>query len=130
MSRLFKGYASAYSANQTQPRRVRRQQARTLLVDFNGAMDADRTIESVTWECTAPWVVFMASPAIATDQRSTSVGATFNYCGGCAVKATATLDDASILNYEFTFDVTDAPQYPSAVYSTNSGPFSVSATAP
>lgn len=130
MSRLFKGYASAYEANQSQPRRVRRQQKRTISVDFNGAMDVGRLISSVTWECTAPWVVTMASPAIATNRRSASVNVTFNYCGNCAVKATVTLDDGVILNYEFTYDVTDAPQYPSAVYSVVSGPFSVTAVAP
>jgi len=130
MSRTFKGYASAYSAEQTQPRRVKRYQVKTLTVDFNGAIDSGRTIESVIWEVTAPWVVTMASPAIAANQRSVTVGVTFNYSGCTAVKATATLDDESVYNYEFTFDVVDAPQYPSAVYSVVSGPFSVTAIAP
>lgn len=129
MSRLFKGYASAYEADQVQPRRVRRHLVRTLTVDFNGAIEPDLTIEAVTWECTSPWVVSMSGAAISSDQRSVSVKATFNYSGGCAIKATATMSDDSQFNYEFTFDVLDAPQYPTAVYGPSEGPYSLAAVA-
>lgn len=128
MSRLFRGYASAYSADQHQPRRVRRYQVRTLTADFNGAMDAGRTIASVTWECTHPECTYLQGADIAADSRSVSVGVQFNYSGFSSVKATVTLDDNSQLNYEFSFDILDAPLYPSAVYPSANGPYSLTAT--
>lgn len=129
MSRLFKGYASAYSAKQTQTRRVRRFRKHPLTVDFNGAIVPGQTIESVTWDCTSPWATFMEGPAISTDGRSVSVNVSFNYAGWGWIKATATMSDGSSANYEFVFDVTDAPMYPATTYLSNSGPFSVTATA-
>lgn len=130
MARIFKGYASAYSAAQTQQVKARRQQTRTLAVDFNGAMDPARTIESVTWECTSPWVTFLSDPTIAADQKSTSVTVVFSYSGYGDVKATVTLDDETQQNYEFACTVVDAPMYPSATYSSATGPYSVTASAP
>lgn len=129
MARTFKGYASAYSANQTQPRRVRRFQQRTLTADFNGAIDPARTIESVTWECTSPWITLLSAADVSADQKSVSVLVQFNFSGCGSVKATVTLDDASQQNYEFQFAVQDAPMYPTAVYSSANGPYSVTATA-
>lgn len=130
MARTFKGYASAYSANQMQPRRVRRFRKAPLVVDFNGAMDVGRTIESVTWECTSPWVTLISTPAVSVDQRSVSCVVQFNYGGFGWIKATVTLDDASQQNYEFEFDVMDVPMYPSATYNSANGPYSVTASAP
>lgn len=128
MSRLFKGYASDYSANQVQPHRVRRFQKRTLIADFNGAMEPSKTITSATWETTHPECTFMSGAAIATDDRSTSVVVSFNFGGFSQIKVTVTLNDNSQLNYEFHFDVMDAPLYPSATYLTANGPFSLTAT--
>lgn len=128
MSRLFKGIASAYGAHQTQPRRVRRYQERTVSVDFKGALAADENILSVTWECTSPWITYL-SDADAT-QSSVSVKVRFNYSGIGDLKATVETDAGNHMNYEFCFTVTDAPLYPSATYSTANGPYSVSATAP
>lgn len=129
MARTFKGYASAYSANQWQTRRVRRFQQRTLTVDFNGAIDPARTIESVTWECTAPWVTFLEDAAVSADQKSVTVTVQFNFSGFGDIKATVTLDDAAQQNYEFCFDVTDAPLYPSTIYGPSTGPYSLTAAA-
>lgn len=129
MARTFTGYASAYSANQTQPRRVRRKQTRTVVANFNGAMDAGRTIESVTWACTCPWVTRMSDAAIAADQRSVSVDVLFDYAGIGDAKATVTLDDGSEVNYEFEFTVTNAPLYPSETYTATDGPYSLTVAA-
>lgn len=129
MARTFKGYASAYSAAQVQPLKLRRFQQRTLVADFNGAIDPARTIDSVTWECTSPWVTYMTNPDVSADQRSASVDVAFNFSGLGAIKATVTLDDASQQNYEFQFAVQDAPMYPTAVYSSANGPYSVTAVA-
>jgi hypothetical protein len=130
VARTFKGYASKHSANQVQPCRVRRSQVRTVTVDFNGALETSELIESVTWECTSPWITLLSDAAVADNQKSVSVVITFNY-GGCgAVKATATLSDGSKLNYEFGFAVSDCPLYPSSTYDSASGPYSLTAVAP
>ena len=127
MSRLFKGYASNYRADQTQACKVRRKQKRTLRVDFNAAIPTDRTLASVTWECDAPWITFLSNAAI--DGREVAVDVEFNFAGFANIKATATDSAGEELNYEFQFTVTDAPIYPSATYSTTSGPYSITATA-
>lgn len=128
MSRLVKGYASDYTANQLQVRRVRRFQERTLVVDWNGALPVGESIGEVIWDCTSPWVTFLSSPAIAEDGRSVSVSVKFNFSGIGHVKATVAAESGT-LNYEFRFAVSDAPLYPSATYETFNGPFRVSASA-
>jgi len=129
MARTFRGYASAYSAHQTQPIRVRRSQIRTLVADFNGAIDVGRTITSVAWECIHPEVTHMSVAAVSADQRSVSVKVQFNFSGFGDIKATVTLDDGSQTNYEFTVDVTNSPLYPSTSYVTSNGPFILTASA-
>jgi hypothetical protein len=130
VARTFKGYASRYAANQTQALRVRRSQVRTVTVDFRGALDAGQLIASVTWEATSPWITYIADAAVSADQKSVTVKTTFNYSGFGFLKATATLADGSVLNYEFSFDVMDCPMYPSATYSSANGPYSLTASAP
>lgn len=129
MARTFKGYASAYSARQDQTCRVRRFQQRSLVADFNGAIEPGRTIESVTWECTSPWITYMEDAAVSAGQRSVSVTVQFNYGGTGAIKAAVTLDDQTQLNYEFFFAVQDCPMYPSATYNSANGPYSLTAAA-
>jgi len=129
MARTFKGYASRYLSNQTQPSRVRRSQVRPVVVDFRGTLDSGQTIESVTWEATSPWVTYMQSAAVAADQKSVSVNITFNYSGFGFLKATALMNDGATMNYEFVFDVMDSPMYPSAQYISPSGPYSLTAVA-
>lgn len=129
MARTFKGYASRFSANQTQQVRVRRSQVRVVTVDFNGVLDSGQTIESVTWESTSPWITYMQDAAVSADGKSVTVNVTFNYSGFGFLKATATMSDDSVQNYEFSFDVVDAPMYPSAQYISPSGPYSLTAEA-
>lgn len=130
MARTFKGYASRYSANQTQPIRARRSQVRVLTVDYNGVLDSGQTVESVTWESTSPWVTYMQDAAVSADQKSVTVNVTLNYSGFGWLKATATMSDGSVQNYEFMVDVMDSPIYPSATYISPSGPYSLTASAP
>lgn len=129
MARTFKGYASRYLSNQVQVQRVRRSQVRTISVDFRGTLDADQTIESVVWEATSPWLTYMEDAAVSGDQKSVSVKVTFNYSGFGWLKATVTVSDGSVMNYEFSFDVMDCPMYPSAQYISPSGPYSLTAGA-
>lgn len=125
MSRLFTGYASAYSADQLQTARVRRYQVRTLRVDFRAVLAGD-SVASVTWECTHPETTSLGAATIAADGQSVTVPVTFNFPGFANVKATATTDDGQVLGYEFAFDVIDAPMYPTATYPA-AGPYSVEA---
>lgn len=127
MARTFKGYASKYQARQLQVIRVRRQQVRSLVVDFAGALEPGQLIDSATWECTSPWITLLGAAEIADDQKSTQVEATFNYSGRGWVKCTVTLNDNSQMNYEFECVVTDCPMYPTATYSSANGPYSVTA---
>lgn len=129
VSRLFKGYASAYSARQVQPLRVRRFQVRHLVADFNGSIPKDSVIESVVWECTSPWATYISDASIAADQKSAAVKVTFNFAGWGAIKATVTVDDGSVEDYEFYYTVQDSPLYPSATYNTANGPYSLTVTA-
>jgi len=130
LGRVFTGYPSAYNAAQVQVSKVRRYQRATLQADFNGSIPKAALIESVTWDCTSPWVTFLSDPAVSADQKSVSVDVRFNYSGFGAIKATVTLDDATEQNYEFQYQVSDSPRYPEAQYDSASGPFSVTAVAP
>jgi hypothetical protein len=125
MSRLFTGYASATSANQVQPVRVRRSQTRTLAVDFRAVLNGSE-VASVTWECTHPESTSFGTPVIAEGGQSVSVPVTFNFPGFSHVKATALAEDGQVFGYEFACDVLDAPMYPTATYPA-AGPYSVEA---
>jgi agmatine/peptidylarginine deiminase len=126
MSRLFKGYCTEYlSASQVQQVRVRRYQTRTLTVDFNGAIPKDEVIESVRWDCTSPWATYIYDAAVSADQKSSTLKVDFNFAGWGGIKATATTDEGTILNYEFFITVKDAPLYPQATYNLANGPYFV-----
>lgn len=130
IGRTFTGYASAYSTSQTQPRIVRRYQKRCLNVDFNGAIPKDELIQSVRWDCTSPWATLISSPGISADQKSVWVNVEFNFGGWGAIKATVTLEDGCVENYEFQFTVKDAPLYPGATYNLANGPYTLEYTVP
>lgn len=124
-SRLFKGIASKYRANQHQPVRARRFQKRCLQVDFSGALEKDETITKVTWECYSPWVTFMQGGCISLDGKRVCVDVTLNYSGIGDVKATVETTSGTVENYEFSITVTDAPMYPSAQYIPSNGPYKI-----
>lgn len=129
-SRLFRGYATQYlSASQVQQLRVRRFQKRTLVVDFNGAIQPCDDIQEVRWDCTSPWATFISDPEISDDGKSVSLHVEFNFAGWGAIKATVTTDAGETLGYEFFFTIKDAPLYPSAQYNLANGPYFLIATA-
>lgn len=124
-SRLFKGIASKYRANQHQPVRARRFQKRCLQVDFSGALEKDEKITKVTWECYSPWVTFMQDACVSLDGKRVCVDVTLNYSGIGDVKATVETTSGTVENYEFSITVTDAPMYPSAQYIPSNGPYKI-----
>lgn len=73
--------------------RLIRGERRCLLVDFNGAIPANRTIVSAKWQCALPYIAFMANARIFPDRRSTAVDLTANYPNVTDFKCTATLDN-------------------------------------
>lgn len=129
MARAFTGYASAYSPSQGQTKHVRRQQVRTVTADFTGAMGSGQLIDSVRWDCTVPGITLMADAAVSANRRKSTVTVTFNYSGCGYLKATATLDDGTVLNYEFEFEVTWCPVYQSEQYVSPAGPYSLTVVA-
>lgn len=128
-SRLFKGIASKYRANQHQPVRARRFQKRHLQVDFTGALESEDSITKVTWECYSPWVTFMQDACVSSDGKFVGVDVTLNYSGIGDVKATVETTSGTVENYEFCITVTDAPMYPSAQYILSNGPYKIVAEA-
>ena len=127
MSRVFKALASAYNRVRAQVGQVRRQERRTVVADFNGAIAPDRTIVAVQWRCVAPWVLRMSNAAIAADRRSVSVLADFQFGGFAALRATVTLDNGDVLSELFEFTVRDWPGFFENAPGT-AGPFTLSAS--
>lgn len=130
LGRVVTGYPSAYSAAQNQPRRIRRQSIRNLQCDWNGAIPTTDPIVAVRWDTTSPWATYMSSPTIAADQRSVGVTVGFNFSGLSAIKCTVTLESGTMETYSFLWTVIDTPLYPGAIYSTATGPFTVTAEVP
>lgn len=123
IGRKTKGYVSAYDLDQVQKVKVQRTQRRSLVADVYGAVEAPRLITSATWRCTSPWATMMENPTIATNQKSTAVDVVAQDSGWSGIKATITMDDGSILSYQFEFEVTDQPLYPTELIPVSSGPF-------
>lgn len=129
LGRVVTGYPSAYSAAQNQPRRIRRHSIRTLQTDWNGAILPAELIESVRWDCTSPWALYMSDAAVSADQKSASVKVSFNFGGLGAIKCTVTLNTGAKETYQFLWTVLDQPLYPGANYDLANGPFYLEATA-
>lgn len=129
LGRATRAYVSAYDRARIQVVRVRRQEKRCLVANFNGAIPRGRTIVSARWSCTSPWVTYMSNASISTDQRETMVMVDFQNPGWGAVKVTATLDNGEIYNQVFEGLVRDIPWFNENLPISN-GPYSLTATAP
>lgn len=129
IGRATRAYVSAYDRARVQIVRVRRQEKRCLVANFNGAIPPGRTIVSATWSCTSPWVTFMSNASISDNQRETQVLVDFQNPGWGAVKVTATLDNGEVYNQVFEGVVRDIPWFNENLPIAN-GPYSLTATAP
>lgn len=123
IGRKTKGYVSAYDLDQVQKVKVQRTQKRSIVADVNGAVEEARTITEVTWRCTSPWATLMENPSIASNGKSTAIDVVAQDSGWSGIKATIEMDNGEILSYQFEFEVTDQPLYPTELIPVTSGPF-------
>lgn len=107
--RATRAYVSGYNRSKVHVARIRRQERRCVVADFNGAIPPSRSIVLVTWRCVQPWVTKMVSAAI--DGREATVLVDFQNPGFGAIKATVQLDNGEIYNQIFEFSVLDAPYF-------------------
>lgn len=126
IGRVSRAYVSAYSRARPQVLQIRRTERRHVVADFNGAIPADRTISSVVWRCTSPWVAKMQDAAV--NGREVQITVTFQYGGFSALKCEATLDNDDIYSQSFDCMVRDFPGFYESAPVT-AGPFELSAAA-
>jgi hypothetical protein len=127
LGRVTRSYVSGYDRARVHVGTVRRQERRCVVANFNGAIPPGRSIASVVWRCTSPWVTFMRDPSIF--ERDAQVVVDFQNPGWGALKATVTLDNGEIYNQTFEYTVRDAPWFMEN-YAPIAGPYTVTATAP
>jgi hypothetical protein len=125
--RNLRAYVSAYQPDRVHVTRLGRGDVVRLSADFNGAVAAGLTIESVIWRCLNPWAAKMAEVEI--DDRSTSVGLTAQWGCGAALKCEATFDDGSKATQLFRVYVRTAPWFYQEPTTWAQGPYDLAATA-
>lgn len=123
MSRLFTGYASDYSADQVQPRRVRRFQQRQLKVNFNAVLAKGETIAQIIWDTNAPWSTIMSNPSDADSGKAAVLTVKYNYQGMSWVRCQITGTAGTVFTYMFSFMVANAPLMPADTYLSAYGPY-------
>lgn len=126
LGRVTRAYVSGYDRARVHTATVRRQERRCVVANFNGAIPPGRSIVSVVWRCTSPWVTYMRDPSII--ERDAQVVVDFQNPGWGALKATVTLDNGEIYNQTFEYTVRDAPWFMEN-YAPVAGPYTVTATA-
>lgn len=126
LGRVTRAYVSGYDRARVHIGTVRRQERRCIVANFNGAIQPERSIASVVWRCTSPWVTYMRDPSIF--ERDAQVMVDFQNPGWGALKATVTLDNGEIYNQTFEYTVRDAPWFMEN-YAPIAGPYTVTATA-
>ena len=111
LGRVTRVYASGYNRTRVHDGRLVRGESRCLLVNFNGAISASRTITSVTWRCADPSVVVMSNARIQTGARSVAVDVRANLPCDTAVKCEATLDNGERYMQLIRLAVMDSPWF-------------------
>jgi hypothetical protein len=123
-----KANVSGYIRNRVMAVNVYPPETRALVLNLNGAMPADRTIESVTWQTWQNSNVLMSNAQIPEGQRSASVLIAAQYAGRCVIQAAATLDNGEIIAQNFSINVQSAPVFSNPPWVT--GPSSLTAVYP
>lgn len=81
--------ASAWNRQYVFQGRYTRGEKRTLIIDYNGAMEPGQTISQAIFQIAQPYIVIMSNPAIRSDGRSLQVDIQANYPNDTMFKATA-----------------------------------------
>lgn len=111
LGRVTRVYASAYDRARVHDGRLVRGESRCLVVEFNGAIPAERTVASVTWRCSNPAVIVMSNARIQTDARSVAVDVRANLPCDTAIKCEATLDNGERYVQLIRLSVMDSPWF-------------------
>ena len=109
LGRTTRAYVSGYDRARIHQVRVRRQERRCLVADYNGAIPPSRSIVAAEWRCTSPWVARMEAPVI--NDREAQVTVDFQLGGFCAIRCTATLDNGEVYSQVFECQVRDSPGF-------------------
>lgn len=87
---------SAYQRTRMQTVRMGRGERRRLVIDFNAAMDADRSIVSATFRTSFP--NFAAMSAAEIDGRAVSVLVDGQHASVTPIRCDVTLDDGAVIS--------------------------------
>lgn len=118
---------SGYDRARVHQSRLVQGEKRALVANFNGAMQAGRTIVSARWRCESTPFLVMENATITTDKRSTAVDITAAWLGCAMVLCEATLDNGEVYTQMFSVEVSGNPWFVPAT--TSPGPTELVATA-
>ena len=111
LGRVTRVYASGYDRARIHDGRLVRGESRCLVVEFNGAIPAGRTIASVTWRCINPAAIVMSNARIQAGARSVAVDVLAGWSCDTAIKCEATLDNGERYMQLIRLAVLDAPWF-------------------
>lgn len=119
LGRVTRVYASGYDRARIHDGRLVRGESRCLVVEFNGAIPAVRTITSVTWRCNNPAAIVMSNARIQTGARSVAVDVLAGWGCDTAIKCEATFDNGEVYAQLIRLAVQDAPWFQGETTPTN-----------
>lgn len=111
LGRVTRIYASGYDRARVHDGRLVRGELRCLVVEFNGAIPAGRTVTSVTLRCSDQSVIVMSNARIQTGARSVAVDVRANWPRVAAIKCEATLDNDERYMQLIRLAVMDSPWF-------------------
>lgn len=111
LGRVTRCYVSGYQRVRVHESRLVRGESRCLVANFNGAVDAARTITSVTWQCQQPYIVAMSNARIPEGAREVAVDMAAQLPGCAWLKCIATLDNGEVYTQLFRVIVRGGPWF-------------------
>lgn len=111
IGRVTNAFASAHDRSRVHCARVYPNEARRLVVSFNGLMPKGELIVSAVFRQVAACSVAMADAQIADDQRSVSLKVTAAYRGSTTIKTQVTTDQGNTYNLLTMVEVLSGPWF-------------------
>jgi len=105
LGRSTTAYVSGYERAAVHDSRLRTQESRQLTANFNGALLPGALITQADWQIAVPYWVVMASPAISSDRRSTSIHITAGWPGEAWIRCQVTADNGDRFAQHFRIAV-------------------------
>ncbi|GAA0260549.1 hypothetical protein [Rhodanobacter caeni] len=106
LGRVTRAYVSGYQRARVHESRLIRGEKRCLVANFNGAIDAGRSIASVTWRCEQPYAAAMSNARVFA--REVAVDILAQLPGVSLIKCLVTLDNGEVYTQLFRVQVQDA----------------------